>query len=168
MRLIVITGGGENVVERVRLALDAGAEVLIREQAIPEGLPVERVILHARMPGACEVASALHLSADMDVAMWRRRFSGPLSASAHSPEEAAQKRDLGVDAVLLSPIFSARHGRAARGLDGIEGCIALGGVLPEHVAACRASRALGIAVLSGIWGVPISEIADAVRRYTTR
>ena len=165
MRLIVITGGGESLIERVQLALDAGAEVLIREPAIPEGLPLDRLILHARMPGASQVAYALHLSADMDVAACRKRFAGPLSASAHSPEAAAQKRDLGADAVFLSPIFAARHGRPARGLVGIEGCIALGGVLPEHVATCAQAGAVGVAVLGGIWSLPLGQMASRLYRY---
>lgn len=168
MRLVVITGGGESLLERVKLALGAGAEVLVREPALPEGLPLDRVILHARMPGAADVASALHLSSDMDVAAWRKRFAGPISVSAHTPEEAAQQRALGADSVFLSPIFSARHGRPARGVAGIAGCIALGGILPQHVAVCARSGAVGIAVLGGIWGVPIREMASTVGEYRRR
>ena len=166
MRLIAVTGGGEQFAQRVAEALEAGAEVLVRELALPEGLPLERVILHARMPGAAEAATALHLSADMDVAEWRRRFSGPLTVSAHSAEEAQRKRDLGADAVFLSPIFAARHGREALGTAGLRGHIALGGVVPERLAECALAGAVGVAVLGGIWHSP-DGITRAVGRYRT-
>ncbi len=76
MRVIVVTAGGDDLVPRVWRLCEAGAEVLVRESALPAGLPLDRVILHARMPGAGEVAAALHLPDGADVAAWRARFRG--------------------------------------------------------------------------------------------
>lgn len=164
MRLVVVTAGGEGIARRVHEAVDAGAEVLVRELSLPAGLPLDRVILHARIPGALGLATALHLSADMDVGQWRRQFSGLLSASAHSAEEAAAKRAAGADTIFLAPIFASRHGRPPLGVEGLAGHVALGGCEPRHVAACRAAGAAGIAVLGGVWYAP-GGIAAAVQRY---
>ncbi|MSQ01371.1 MAG: hypothetical protein EXR71_05685 [Myxococcales bacterium] len=151
MRILVITDGGEALAQKVHALGDAGASVLIREPALPPGLPLDRVILHARMPGAAAVAHALHLSADMDVVSWRARFAGPLGVSAHSREAALAALAAGADYALLSPIFAARHGRDALGPGGLAGLWALGGVLPEHLGICRDHGALGVAVQSHIW-----------------
>jgi thiamine monophosphate synthase len=150
----VVTAGGDDLVEKVWAALQAGAEVLVREPEIPKGIPLDRVILHARMPGALEVASALHLASDMDIAKARSQFLGPITVSAHDPAEAEKKRDLGADLCFLSPIFAARHGRPPRGTAGLEGHVALGGVGVAQVPACALARAAGIAALGAIWWAP--------------
>ena len=164
MRLLVITGGGPEVGARVAEALAAGAEVLVREPAIPADIPLERVILHARMPGALERAWALHLASDMPVAQWRRRFHGRISCSAHGAEEAREKLDQGADDVLLSPIFAPRHGRPALGTAGLQGLFALGGVTTARLEACRAAGAVGVAVMGGVWSAP-DGVGPAVGRY---
>lgn len=163
MRLVVVTGGGADVAGRVRALVEAGAEVLVREPALPAGLPLPRVILHARMPGAAAVAHALHLGSDADVAAWRARFAGRLGVSAHSRADALAARAAGADLAFLSPIFAPRHGRPALGPDGLTGLFALGGVRPEHLAACRAAGAAGVAVLGGIWDAP--DPVEAWRSY---
>lgn len=164
MRIIAITSGGPGLAEKVHAALAAGAEVLVRESVLPEGIPFDRVVLHARMPGALDQAWALHLASDMDVAHWRRAFDGRLSASAHSVEEAHRKLDQGADDVILSPIFEARHGREAIGTSGLHGLIALGGVTPPRVPTCREAGAVGVAVLGGIWQAR-DGVTAAVARY---
>lgn len=160
----MISGGGDDVAERVQAALDAGAEVLVREPAIPAGIPLDRVILHARMPGALACARALHLASDMPVPDWRRRFHGRISCSAHSVEQAYQQLDEGADDVLLSPIFAPRHGRPPLGTAGLRGLWALGGVTTARIEACREAGAVGVAVLGGVWSAP-DGVACAVGRY---
>ncbi len=159
MRLIAITPGrgigidkGALSVACVLAALDVGAEVLVRETAIPLDLPLDRVILHARMPGSFSVGSAIHLSAEMDIASARRRFGGGITASAHSAKEAADKRDAGADAVFLSPIFAPRHGRIGLGTSALAGFIALGGVTPANMTECRDAGAVGVAAMDAIFG----------------
>ncbi|MBM4391635.1 MAG: thiamine phosphate synthase [Deltaproteobacteria bacterium] len=164
MRIIAITAGGPGLEEKVHAALAAGAEVLVRETTLPVGIPYDRVVLHARMPGALDQAWALHLSSDMDVADWRRAFDGRLSASAHSVEEAHRKLALGADDVILSPIFEARHGREPIGTSGLHGLIALGGVAPPRLVTCRDAGAVGVAVLGGIWQAR-DGVTAAVARY---
>ena len=163
MRILVITDGGDDLVPKVHALCDAGASVLIREPALPPGLPLDRVILHARMAGAAAVAHALHLSAEMDVVSWRARFAGTLGVSAHSREDAMAALAGGADYAMLSPIFAARHGRAALGPTGLAGLWALGGVLPEHLGICRDRGAVGIAIQGGIWHAP--EPIAALRSY---
>lgn len=173
-RLIAITGGGPDVVARLRAVLDAGAPgALVREDAVPAGLPDDpRLILHARMPGAEALATAhgwgLHLPGAADVAEVRARFSGPLGYSAHSPAEADAALAAGADWAFLSPIWAPASkpgdarpplGPAALG----PRRYALGGVAPGRVAACLDAGAAGVAVLGGIWGA--EDPAGAVRAY---
>lgn len=162
-RVLAVTNGGPDLVPRVHALLDAGVEVLVREPTLPEGLPLGRVILHARMPGALAVAQALHLPSGADVAAVRRTFFGPLGVSCHDPEEAAAARAAGATYTFLSPIFAPRHGRPARGVAGLAGNVALGGVSLERLAACRAAGAAGVAVLGAIWEAP--DPAAAARAF---
>lgn len=157
MRLVVITAGGPDLVARARALLDVGAEVLVREPTLPEGLPLERVMLSARMPGAERVATALHLPGGSDLAAWRARFAGPLGYSAHSPDEARAALAAGATTVFLSPLFAPRHGRPALGPavlapGALDGLIALGGVEAQHAGALAAAGAAGAAVQGGVWG----------------
>lgn len=156
MRLVVITAGGLDLVARVRALLDVGAEVLVREPTLPEGLPLDRVMLSARMLGAERVATALHLPGGSDLADCRARFSGPLGYSAHTPDEARAALAAGATTVFLSPLFAARHGRPALGHaalapGALDGLIALGGVEPRHASALARAGAAGAAVQGGVW-----------------
>jgi thiamine-phosphate pyrophosphorylase len=166
---VAITAGGPDLAARVRAVLDAGVEVLVREQELPHGIAFDRVILHARMPGAAEVATSLHLSGEMDVAAWRARFRGALSVSCHARDEALAKRLLGADAAFLSPIFASRHGRPALGTGGLRGLVALGGVDASRVDELRAAGAVGIAVSGAIFGArDPGEAAAALRARVAR
>ncbi len=156
MRLVVITAGGPDLADRVNLLLATGAEVLVREPVLPEGLPLDRVMLSARIPGADRVASALHLPGGSSVRAWRARFAGPLGYSAHSLEEARGALAEGATTVFLSPLFAARHGRpalgsASLGPASLRGLLALGGVRPAHAPALHAAGAAGAAVQGGVW-----------------
>ena len=160
--LIGITCGGTDLVSRVVAALDAGADVLVRELEISAGLPLDRVILHARMPGAEQVARALHLSSDMQVAEVRRRFRGRLGYSAHTREDADRAYAAGADYVFLSPVFG-KGDVAPIGLADVAGCVALGGVTPARMRACLDAGAIGVAAMRGIFGA--EDVAAAVRDY---
>ncbi len=166
----MITAGGENLAERVHALLDAGAEVLIREPTLPPGLPLDRVMLHARMPGAAQVAHALHLPGGADVAAWRARFRGPIGVSAHSEEEARAALEAGATTVFLSPVFAARHGRPALGPASLRGLLALGGVRPAHAPVLHAAGAAGAAVLSGVWEAPdpVASARDYLGAFAVR
>lgn len=62
----------------------------------------------------------------------------------------------GADALVLSPVFEARHGRPALGLDAIGSAAggppiyALGGVTPEHAARAVEAGAAGVAVIGAV------------------
>ena len=162
-RVIAVTGGGPDLLARVHTLLDAGLEVLVREPALPEGLPLDRVILHARMPGALAVARQLHVGAGEDLAALRTRFAVPFGVSCHDPEEAATARGAGAAYTFLSPIFADRHGRPARGTAGLAGNVALGGITLDTCEMCHAAGAVGVAVLGALWSAP--DLAGAARAF---
>ncbi len=77
------------------------------------------------------------------------------SAPAHTDEDVLRARDAGLDAVLVSPIFSVPGKGLARGLGAIRtACalapklriIALGGVDADNAARCVDAGASGVAV----------------------
>lgn len=168
-RLLAITCGGPDLAARVRRVLGAGAGVIVREPGLVEGIDPREVILHARTPGAVDVATALHLPADFDVAHWRARFHGVLGASAHSAEEAAEKAREGADYVVVSPTWEARHGRPALGVDAVRECaalgvrtvFALGGATPARAREAIAAGAAGVAAMGGVFGAEEEAAARA-------
>ncbi len=165
--IVGITCGGPALVERITAALEAGLDrVLIREPALPAGVEAlartwhGRVVLHARMPGAAELARALpvalHQPADGPTptgVLWSR--------STHSREEATAAMAAGAAWVLLSPIWVSpskpgdlRPPLGAEALGWTRGAVALGGVRPDRIAACRAAGAIGVAGMGGLFGAP--------------
>ncbi len=175
--IVGITCGGPDLVPRVRDALAAGIDrVLVREPALPAGIDAValdhpgRVVLHTRMPGARDRAGALpvglHFASDAPRATW----TGTFSVSTHSVEEARLAREAGAAWVLLSPIWPSpskpgdtRPALGVAVLGAVGGCVALGGVTPARVAACRAAGAYGVAGLGGIFGA--ADVAEAVRAW---
>jgi len=105
-------------------------------------------------------AQALHLPERGLTECDARHYLGPaifLSRACHDPLLATEP---GADAVLLSPVFAARKGRAALGLAALrQACAAcadsrtapalyaLGGVDANNAAACLAAGAAGVAVI---------------------
>lgn len=175
--LLGITDGGPELAARCRAAAAAGLPaLLVREATLPEvllDLPL-RLLLHARMPGAIEVARArglgLHLPSGADVAATRARFDGWLGVSCHSPDEVRAARAAGADHALLSPIWAPtskpldrRPPLGPEALAGLDGVIALGGVTPARVGSCLRAGAAGVAVLGGIFGA--ADVGAAVRAY---
>ncbi len=90
--------------------------------------------------------------------------------SCHDADEVAQAGAQGCDYVTVSPVFSTAskpgYGPAlgpsglAALLTGGPPAYALGGVLPEHVASCRAAGAHGVAVMG-----PVMRDPQIVSRY---
>lgn len=98
-------------------------------------------------------ADALHLG-ERSVEVADARALVPriwISRAVHAPDDLAPR---GADALVLSPIFEARHGRPPLGLDALRGpnVYALGGVSSENAAACLAAGAAGVAVVGAALG----------------
>lgn len=102
-------------------------------------------------------ADAVHLGdASLDASDVRRLLPGVwISRAWHRPHEPA--RD--VDALVLSPLFEARHGRPALGVEALRAAraqvgslplYALGGVTPERAAAALACGADGVAAIGAV------------------
>lgn len=151
--------------ERGRGALDGGLDRLVlREAGVdPRLLNLaaefqERVVIHARMPEAAEIAaithSGVHLPGSAEVADWRGRVSGELSKSCHSVDEARAAILAGCDWVFLSPIFAPISKpldlRRPLGPELLAGCVALGGITLDRLGVCRANGARGVATMSQV------------------
>lgn len=171
-----ISAGQPDLAARARVALQAGLDrLLVREDAAPEGLDAlldafpGRVVVHARMAGARDRARGgvpVHLGAAHALAEWRA-LGSPVGQSCHAPDEARLTLAAGAAWVFLSPIaapFSKPDDtRPTLGLAALRGvgAVALGGMHPGLVGACRAHGAVGVASLSGILSAP--DPAAAVR-----
>ena len=136
---------------RARLALGAQLAVLAARTEQRFGV-ADRADL-----GLALGCDAFHLPKSGLRARDARSYFGPgvfLSRGCHSP---AAESDPELDALLLSPIFAARKGRAALGLGAFQrGCalsgagplrFALGAVDAHNAAACVAAGAAGVAVI---------------------
>ena len=94
-----------------------------------------------------------------------------LSAATHDIASAQQAADVGADALLFSPVYrpNSKAGTAA-GLPALASLCAaiskpvyaMGGILPERVAPCRAAGAYGVAVLGDI-----ADAQDPLARIST-
>ena len=154
---------------RVAAVLDAGVDaVLIREPGLDaaalhrlvEGFP-GRLILHDKTPGARAAAAGLglHLPGGIDPAPIRGRITGRLGASCHSLAALRRAAAAGCDYATLSPIFSPISKPDDRRLplgpaalaDAPLPVLALGGIGPGQVAACRAAGAAGVAAISAFF-----------------
>jgi thiamine-phosphate pyrophosphorylase len=99
-------------------------------------------------------ADGVHLGeASVDTSVARAFGASWISRAVHRVDSIA---DVDADAMLLSPIVEARHGRSALGLEALttarsrlEGrkLFALGGVTPATAKACLAHGADGVAVV---------------------
>jgi thiamine-phosphate diphosphorylase len=165
---------------RARLVSAARLYELAREL-----LPVQErtgcwVVINDRLDVALTAgASGAQLTTrSIDVADARRMVGSlPLGASVHSVSEATAAASSGADWVVAGHIYPTPSHAGAPGL-GLElvrdvattvhvPCIAIGGVLPEHVPTLLAAGAYGVATISGIWGANDAELAasDYVSRY---
>jgi thiamine-phosphate pyrophosphorylase len=120
----------------------------------------------ARIAGA----DGVHLpEAGLSVPAARRMLAAThlVGRSVHSPEAARRAADEGADYVFLGPVWptGTHPGREAIGpaaLRGISGIpvIAIGGVTPDRVRACRDAGAFGVAAVTALWqsGDPASVV----------
>ena len=196
-RLVAVSpGDGAERPLRWLLEAMAGAglrAVILREPTLPERSYVELaralaplygpgLILHGKHSAALDIAAiagfGLHLPAGADLTGARARIRGLLGASCHDAVELQRALEAGCDYALLGPVFSpgSKPGdtRPPLGLEGLRALapaglpvLALGGITPSRVAACRAAGAYGVAVLGGLFADVSSpeEGADAIRAY---
>jgi len=178
-RLLVLTD--RTMCERPLLdvvaeAVRSGARaVVLREKDLPHDERA-RVAAHLRsvldpVDGLLVMASsrgdAVHLSSSEPLPSPRPALVG---RSCHDADEVARAREEGCDYVTVSPVFSSAskpgygpalgRGGLATLLTGAPPAYALGGVLPEHVASCRAAGAYGVAVMG-----PVMRDPQIVSRY---
>jgi len=178
-RLLVLTD--RTMCERPLLdvvadAVRSGARaVVLREKDLPYDERA-RVAAHLRsvldpVDGLLVMASsrgdAVHLSSSEPLPSPRPQLVG---RSCHDADEVARAGAEGCDYVTVSPVFSSASkpgygpalgcGGLATLLTGGPPAYALGGVLPEHVASCRAAGAYGAAVMG-----PVMRDPEIVSRY---
>lgn len=182
-------GGGLPLVERVEAALAGGARwIWFRERdldadtrhALAKAI-VERVhAAGARLMIGADVALAhsvgadgVHLSGktsrgDVQAARHALGEGALIGVSAHSTGEIVSHARAGADYATLSPIFSSASKPGygpALGPSILCFCdpgipvLALGGVLPTNLDACRAGGFAGVAVMGGIMAAPDPEAA---------
>ena len=169
--------------------------VMLREKDLPapalEALARELMALARRWDAAVSIngnaevalavgAAGVHLPQGRSPAAARRRLGSDalIGVSAHGRGEASAAAAAGADYVTLSPIFAsvskpgygpalglATLRRAAEGLP--IPVLALGGVTPENVAACRTAGAAGIAVLGTVMAAerPGEAVAALLARF---
>ena len=101
-----------------------------------------------------------------------------IGVSIHSPRDAAKAAGAGADYVTLSPIFptASKPGYGpALGLVGLAAVreaglpvVALGGIDPDRVAACRAAGAAGVAIMGGVMRAddPVEAARSHLRAWT--
>lgn len=137
---------GARVAERVRAAngvLTIGGDVALARALGADGV-------HLRGGSGPEVIAAARATLGA---------AALIGVSAHAPHEAAAAARAGADYVTLSPIFTTTskpgygpalgpEGLAAARAVGLP-IVALGGVGPEVIRACRAAGAAGFAVMGG-------------------
>lgn len=82
-----------------------------------------------------------------------------IGCSVHSADDARRATDQGADYVFLGPIWEtpSHHGRPPLGVNALTGLgsarvVAIGGITPDRVRACRDAGAWGVAAVSALWG----------------
>lgn len=122
------------------------------------------VSVNTQLEVAQKLGTGLHLGRRGPSVEAARRRLGPevvIGFSAHDEWEGAAAVEVGVQYLFLSPIFptGSKPGHPGLGLETLHAfcktfseipVLALGGITPEWVAACREAGAHGVAVLSGI------------------
>lgn len=116
-------------------------------------------------------AAGLHLPSTGLSTADARSIVGPacwIGRSAHSRDEVIRAGDDGADYVFLGPIWAtASHpnaqplGPKVLSMESSIPIIAIGGITQDRVTQCLDHGALGVAVISTLWGA--SDIGSAVR-----
>lgn len=143
-------------------AFETAAQILAqRLRDVAENVAVS---INARLPTARRLDAGLHVgrrgpsTAEARAALGEEALIG---YSAHEDEEATGDRAQESDYYFYSPVFetSSKPDAAPTGLAALRSfcrvaaptpVLALGGITPERVSACRTAGAAGVAVLSGI------------------
>lgn len=170
---------GRPLPDVVAAALDGGCRwVSLREKDLPapERHRLAETLLKRAEPYKARVGvhddvalaaslglRALHLPTGGDIATAKRRVDprGLIGRSCHSAAEVAATEASGADYASLSPIFLTQSKPGYGPAVGVENLaaiakgttlplVALGGLTPERVAACREAGAKGIAVMGEI------------------
>lgn len=173
----------------VERALDAGAKwILLREKDMA---PAARLDLAGRLKAAADRHGALlGITSDFVAAQATRMASVHLPAAArnrpvdaaclllgasvHDVGEAKRALEAGVDYLLAAPVFETASKvlpRPPLGLVGLRAIaevvavpvIALGGILPDRVAACLRAGATGVASMGAV--MRASDPAPVVRAF---
>lgn len=156
-------------------AFASAAQSLVeRIRALSEGV---RVSVNTRLAVAKKLNAGLHLGTrgpSVEAARSRLGSEALIGFSAHDERESAAAVEAGVQYLFFSPIFptESKPGHPGLGLETL--CayckafpempvLALGGITPERVLACRRAGAHGVAVLSGI--LHAGDPAAAVHAY---
>lgn len=118
-------------------------------------------------------ADGIHLPESSPAPDPGRRFRGLVGRSVHSVESAQEAAAAGTDYLVAGTVFEtpSHPGAKGRGLEFLEAVcsavskpvLAIGGIQPEHVTACLAAGAAGVAVRSPILTAP--DPAEAAGRY---
>jgi thiazole tautomerase (transcriptional regulator TenI) len=153
--------------------LDAAALLGLVRRVVGRATPATRVVVNDRADVALAAGAAgVHLRSDGPPAARVRALQpGPwiVGRSVHMPGEAARAGDL--DYLLCGTVFpsgSKPAGAPVGGLDTLrETCavarppvLAIGGITPARVAACREAGAAGVAAI-GVF-LPAGRTADAL------
>jgi thiamine-phosphate pyrophosphorylase len=173
----------------VERALDAGAKwILLREKDMA---PAARLDLARRLKAAADRRAALFginsdfvaaqaakvASVHLPAAALNRPVDAArllLGASVHDVGEAKRALEAGVDYLLAAPVFETASKvlpRPPLGLAGLRAIaeavpvpvIALGGILPDRVAACLRAGATGVASMGAV--MRASDPAPVVRAF---
>lgn len=154
--------------QTARVAVAASLQALTREAG------AALIVGGDAMLAAAVKADGVQLSARGDIAQARRLLgrSSLIGVSAHSPHECEAAAQAGADYACLSPIYAtdSKPGygpalgpavltQAAHFLP----IVALGGITPDRVAACRDAGAVAVAVMGGI--MRTADVAGAVRAF---
>lgn len=158
-------------------AFEEAAHVLVHR--LRRRTPSVQITINARLETASMLEVGFHTGIrgpSLHEARKHMRPGAVLGFSAHTLEEAQQAVAQGADYLFYSPVFptTSKPTAPAVGLEALEtACrfvapvpvFALGGIRPEHVAACLNVGAYGLAVLSGI--MDAADPVPAVQAYLT-
>ncbi len=170
------------LVDVVAAAVTSGARaIVLREKDLPHA---ERAHIAGQLRSVLDLVEgvlvlagprgdAVHLSSRDPLPSPRPPLVG---RSCHDADEVARAGAEGCDYVTVSPVFPTASkpgygpalgpGGLAALLSGGSPAYALGGVLPEHVAPCRAAGAHGVAVMGPVMREPqiVSRYLDALAK----
>lgn len=135
------------------------------------------ISVNTRLEVAQKLDAGLHLGRrgpSVEAARGRLGSKALIGFSAHDEQEGQAAVEAGVQYLFFSPVFptASKPGHPGRGLETLRAfcktfsgipVLALGGITPERVSACRKAGAHGVAVLSGI--LHADDPAAATRAY---